>query len=254
MDQPSVPFPMSEMDFVMRTLRNLFPSISRIAAASLLMGIGCNRSDSDREPVSAKATPPAEVFTVHIDAGNNGAAPAAMKSTEGRDARKPRALIFESSGVARLPADGGSQEQWASAREAAVLDGFAKGIMEARRMAGLPDDEFTEQFSSRLTVAQRISSSGEEFEVKLLDRGMERLFLLRDGILQHPPHDFELVRKIFSETAGEFRLLPVDDAPLDRMVAKIGCYEKADMNSRFADQADGAAQSGGYDASEAQTP
>ncbi len=243
------------MDFVMRISRTSPALVFTSSAVCLLAinAVGCNRSSSNDEPVVQKAPPP-EVFTVRIDAGNNGAAPMVQKGYDPSKRRAPRALIFETSGVARLPDEGASQEEWAAVREAAVLDAFAKAIMEARRMAGLPEDEFVEEFSSRMTVAQRISVNGEEFEVRLVDRGMERLFLLRDTVLQHPPHDFELVRKIFAETNGEFTLLPVDEAPMGRMIAKVGCYEKAMLSGHFAENTEDSATPTDFDAADAQTP
>lgn len=192
----------------------------------------CN-SSKNRSRESVQQATPTEINTVRIDAGNNGAAPA-RQASHVEERRAPRALVFEISGVAPIPHDGGTQEEWAAARESAVIDALAKAIMESRRGAGLPDENFVEKLAPRLTVAHRITDEGEEFELRLADRGMERLFLIRDGVLQHPPHDFQLVRKIFSETSGAFALLPVDEAPLNRYVARVGCYQAIGMDSRLA--------------------
>ncbi|MBK8267173.1 MAG: hypothetical protein IPK83_02240 [Planctomycetes bacterium] len=192
----------------------------------------CNGS-KNRSQQSVREAAPTEINTVRIDAGNNGAAPA-RQASHVEERRAPRALVFEISGVAPIPHDGGTQEEWAAARESAVIDALAKAIMESRRGAGLSDENFVEKLAPRLTVAHRITDEGEEFELRLADRGMERLFLIRDGVLQHPPHDFQLVRKIFSETSGAFALLPVDEAPLNRYVARVGCYEQIGAESRLA--------------------
>ncbi|HWL92705.1 MAG TPA: hypothetical protein VNT79_04150 [Phycisphaerae bacterium] len=187
---------------------------------------GCGSNGRERGTAD-RTEPPVEAYTVHIDSGSNGAAaPVAAPRNDASTASK-RTLVFEAAGVGQFPNDGGPQEQWAAAREAAVLDAFAKAVIESRRSGGLPDEHFIEKISHRLTVAHRISDEGEEFEITLLDHGMERIFLIRDGALQHPPHDFELVRKIFAETGGEFALLPADDAPRDRYVARVGCYAVA---------------------------
>ncbi|MBX3395877.1 MAG: hypothetical protein KF841_10970 [Phycisphaerae bacterium] len=173
--------------------------------------------------------------TVRIDAGENGAAsPARSASADAHADRTPRALMFEVSGVALLPSDNAGQEQWAAAREAAVLDALAKAIMESRRGAGLSDDNFVEKLSPKLTASRRVSVDGDEFEIRLIDRGMERLFVMRDGILLHPPHDFALVRRIFTETGGAFSLLPADMSPTNRYVARVGCYEALGVESRMA--------------------
>jgi hypothetical protein len=216
----------------MSSPRSLRRSVLILTLCIPFIAAGCGNS-KNRSRESVQNAPPAEINTVRIDAGNNGAAPA-RQASHVEERTTPRALVFETSGVAPIPRDGGTQEEWASARESAVIDALAKAIMESRRGAGLSDENFVEKLGSRLTVAHRITDEGEEFEMRLADRGMERMFLIRDGELKHPPHDFELVRKVFSETNGAFVLLPVDEAPLSRYVARVGCYEQIGAESRLA--------------------
>lgn len=210
-------------------------------SASLSAMSGCS-SRNEPEPVSQATHSPN--YTVCIDSGNNGAASPVTPVTHAERRRPPRVLVFETSGVAPIPKDGGTQEEWAAARESAVLDALAEGIMESRRDAGLPDRNFVDKIAPRLTAAHRTTDAGEEFELRLVDRGLERIFLIRDGLLQHPPHDFELVRKIFTETNGAFTLLPVDEAPLNRYVARVGCYERIGVESRLAGEMASGADTG----------
>lgn len=213
--------------------RGMLISSACASSAVLLAGLaGCGPRSGAQSSIQ---TAPQPSHTVRIDAGENGAAsPARSVSADDRTDQKPRALMFEISGVAVLPSDGATQEQWAAAREAAVLDALAKAIMESRREAGLSDDNFVEKLAPKLTASRRVSVDGDEFEVRLIERGMERLFMIRDGVLLHPPHDFALVRKIFSETGGAFSLLPADMSPTNRYVARVGCYEAIGVNSRLA--------------------
>ena len=223
-----------EMDF------NMSRCFQFAAVCSLfltpLLAPGCGSKNRNQPDVVQSA--PVDVHTVHIDTGDNGAAGRATSVAHREQSPAPRSLVFETSGVAPVPEDGASQEEWASAREAAVLDALAKAVIESRRAAGLSEDNFVETFASRLFIAHRITDDGKEFEVRLKDHGMERLFLVRDGRLQHPPHDFELVRKIFHETGGEFALLPTRNAPLSRYVARVGCYAMPASNARFAGEVD----------------
>ncbi len=230
MDRVPVATTAIEMDFNMsRCFRS---AVICSMVLTPLLALGCGSKNRNQPAVAQSA--PVDVHTVHIDAGNNGAAGRVATIAHREQAPAPRSLVFETSGVVPVPEDGASQEEWASAREAAVLGALAKAVIESRRSAGLSDENFVETFASRLFIAHRTTDDGVEFEVRLKDHGMERLFLLRDGRLQHPPHDFELVRKIFHETGGEFALLPNRHAPLSRYVARVGCYAKPASNARFA--------------------
>jgi len=195
--------------------------------ACLLAVAGCGPSQRVEQ-----AKPSQRSYTIHIDRSENGAAQRSGGLATDDQIALPRKLAFEVSGVGRKAPAGATQEQRAAARQAAIIDAFVKALIEARRSRGQPVADFTAKLGPRLTVIHRTLAGGDEVEVRLLARGVQKVFVVRDGVLQHLPHDFSLVRKIFEETHGEFSLLPADPATgSDVYVARVGCYVPAGMES-----------------------
>ncbi|MCG8407182.1 MAG: hypothetical protein MI923_18445 [Phycisphaerales bacterium] len=167
-----------------------------------------------------------EVFKVQIDRQENGAAQSPQENP-GHESKQtqPRRLAFEVTGFGRQPLAHGTQERRAAARQAAIIDAFCKALIEARRSRGQPASNFTAKLGQHLTVAHRDIGSGDEFEVRLVAGGAEKRFIVQDGVLQHLPHDFKLIHKLFDETRGEFSLLPTGpSAAPDTYVANVGYY------------------------------
>ena len=182
--------------------------------------VGCGPAER-----TGGASQSAEGLTIRIDRNENGAAFRSGGEVAEPRIAVPRRLAFEVSGTARSAPAGASQEQRAAARQAAIIDAFGKALIEARRSRGQPVSDFTAKLGPRLTVIHRTVGTGDEIEVRLIARGVQKVFVVRDGVLQHLPHDVSMVRKIFDESNGEFSLLPADQAARsDVCVAKVGCY------------------------------
>lgn len=200
------------------------------AAFCCVVLVGCGPAE---RPADVAQT--AEGMTIHIDRNENGAAFRSDGEAVEPRVAMPRKLAFEVSGTARSAPAGASQEQRAAARQAAIIDAFGKALIEARRSRGQPVSDFTAKLGPRLTVIHRTIGTGSEFEVRLIARGVQKVFVVRNGVLQHLPHDAGLVRKVFEETNGEFSLLPADQiASSDVCVAKVGCYVPAAMDGALA--------------------
>ncbi len=181
------------------------------------------------------ASESAEGLTIHIDRNENGAAFGSGGEAAGPRIAIRRRLAFEVSGMAPTAPAGASHEQRAAARQAAIIDAFGKALIEARRSRGQSVADFTAKLGRRLTVVHRTVGTGDEIEVRLIARGVQKVFIARDGVLQHLPHDVSLVRKIFDESNGEFSLLPADEAVRsDVCVAKVGCYVPVAMEGALA--------------------
>lgn len=192
--------------------------------------VGCGSKER-----AERASGTAGGLTIHIDRNENGAAfRSGGEASEPRVAI-PRKLAFEVSGMARVAPAGASKEQRVAARQAAIIDAFGKALIEARRSRGQTVSDFTAKLGPRLTVIHRTVGDGDEIEVRLIARGVQKVFVVRDGVLQHLPHDVSLVRKVFDESNGEFSLLPADRAArTDVCVAKVGCYVPMAMGGALA--------------------
>jgi hypothetical protein len=144
--------------------------------------------------------------------------------------RAPRALTFEMSGFAAPPAGAITTEARTAAMQAAVLDAFVKALIEARRSRGQTTADFTARMGPRLTITHRQIGDGYEAEVTLISRGEDSTFVVRDGVLQHPPHEIRLLRQVFEETNGEFSLLSTEwSAPSGGCQATVACYRPAGL-------------------------
>jgi hypothetical protein len=61
------------------------------------------------------------------------------------------------------------------------------------------------------------------------------VFVVRNGVLQHPPHDLKAIQSMFAETNGEFSLLETDwSTGEDDYSAKVGCYVPEGMSTAIA--------------------
>jgi hypothetical protein len=136
----------------------------------------------------------------------------------------PRAFAFEMAGFS-APVHGATQEQRTAAAQAAIIDAFCRALIEARRARGQSGVDFTTAIGSRLTVRHCKTDDGYQVEIGVISRGVETSFVVRNGRLQHPPHDVKLLQRIFDETNGEFSLLGTEWQPgAGICVAKVGCY------------------------------
>lgn len=201
----------------------------------LLMGIGVAcQTPKTSEPVQTAASPE---YAIRVDRANNGAAATGEEVDLAAVSDRPRTLAFEMVGYSETAPDA-TPEQRAAATQAAVIDAFSKALIEARAMRGQSTADFTARFGPRMTVTHRIKAGGNEVRIGLTYRGVESLFIIRDGVLQHPPQDLTLVRRIFDETNGEFSLLATDATSTGGVaLAKVACYLPAGLDSRLAGDA-----------------
>lgn len=206
-----------------------------IPAIGVLGVIGCQAADRHDEKKQAH-----EIFSVQIDR-NRQDAPAFHRADDRLpDRMLPRRLAFEVVGFSRRPGLGASQEARAAARQAAIIDAFSRGLIETRRSRGQSVSDFTAKLGRRLTVIHRTLDTGYEVEVRLIASGLEKKFIVRNGVLQHLPHDFELIHRMFAETRGEFSLLPAhSQMGSDIQVAKVGCYLPRGLEGALAGDIDG---------------
>lgn len=148
----------------------------------------------------------------------------------------PRSLAFEVTGFASQT---GAAEDNASVKQAAILDAFVRALVESRRVRGETTGDFTTKIGRRVTVVHRQIGEGYEAQITLIARGVDTTFVVRDGVLQHEPHDLKLLRQVFDETNGEFALLAADWHPgLRGCNARVACYEPASSVRMAGDPAE----------------
>jgi hypothetical protein len=200
-----------------------------IACGALLI----TACQSPEQPKTAAPTP--EAFTIHIDRGDNGAVKGRRHNREDKRTPLPRVLAFEMSGIGEKPPAVSEADSHAAARQAAVIEAFASALIEARRSRGQPTADFSAKLGPRLTVRHESLYQGRAIEVRLNTRGVETVFTVRNGELQHPPRDFAIVRRVFAETNGEFSLLAAGPATAsDQYVATVACYLPRPMGTALA--------------------
>lgn len=174
-------------------------------------------------------------YAITLDQGDNGAVAASNRAGGAEHAVMARTLSFEMAGFSRRPATGDQREQRAAATQAAIIDALCKALIEARRDRGQTDADFTARLGPRLTVTHCTTNDGDEVHIELISRGVETTFAIRDGRLQHPPHDLKLIHRIFEETNGEFSLFGTDwSADTGTCVATVGCYLPAGLGAALA--------------------
>ncbi len=195
--------------------------------------LGCWGCGPRGEVNQAPATD--SMFTIDIDQGRNGAVDATQRAARDERHAIPRTLSFEMAGFGHLDPDADTPEQRASAGQAAILDALCRAMIEARRSRGRPDSDFIARLGPRLTISHCSTDEGYDVEVNLICRGVETTFLVRNGILQHPPRNLKLIHRIFEETNGEFSILGTDWSPSTRTcVAKVGCYVPMGLGEALA--------------------
>ncbi|MFQ5429066.1 MAG: hypothetical protein ACE5E1_02045 [Phycisphaerae bacterium] len=201
--------------------------------------VGC------QEPQKPAADAPrtAKHYPVRLDRGDNGAAVHSTAGPSERDRLQPRRLAFEITGFASGAPDGATQqEQRAAARQAAIIDALGCAVIESRRSRGLSVDDFTATLGPRLTLTHRTTDDGNEFEVRLTTRGLEKVLIVRNGVLQDLPNDFDLIHEVFAATHGEFSLLGAEPlgASGRQYAATVGCYVPAGLETAVAGNPSGA--------------
>jgi hypothetical protein len=173
-------------------------------------------------------------YKIHVDRANNGAAKAIADNDAADAADQQRTLAFEMVGYSTTAQDA-TAEQRVAASQAAVIDAFCKALIEARTARGESSADFTTKIGPRLMVAHRTIDGGYEVQISLMYRGIESLFVVRNGVLQHPPQDLGLIRRLFEETNGEFSLLTMDASDSGSVaLAKVGCYRPAGFDARLS--------------------
>lgn len=178
-----------------------------LAAICLVSGCQSQRSAGVQENGAG--------YTVRIDRATRVSGP--------EESAPPRQLAFEVVGFA---SDSGTSDDTTSVKQAAILDAFVRAMVESRRVRGETTGDFTTKIGRRVTVVHRQIGEGYEAQITLIARGVDTTFVVRDGVLQHEPHDLKLLRQVFDETNGEFALLAADWHPgLRGCNARVACYE-----------------------------
>ena len=184
---------------------------------------GCGPGARNAQAVAARDAASNTGFTVRIDRRDNGAAATARSAQEQKAIA--RELAFQMVGQAATVSGRPSHEARVAASQAAVIDAFTKALSEARRARGQSTSDFSAKIGPRLTFTHKALPDGDEVTVRIVSRGIESRFIVRDGELQHPPHDVRLLRQVFKETNGEFALIRTDDTSRSGCVqATVACY------------------------------
>lgn len=201
-------------------LRSFTITMTAIALAfPLYAGCGGSRSASSSHGTSA------ESLSIKVDRSENGAAINAPTRANSEFVAPPREFAFSVVGTAPHASSKHSTEARAAASQAAIIDAFGAALREARKSRGQPTSDYTAKIGANLTVMDRTTGDTRELTVCLRYRGVDNTIIVRDGILQQPPVDFRLIRRLFDETNGEFSLLATDTSSRDGLVlATVGCY------------------------------
>jgi len=208
-------------------LRSRLSIVTNLAAFALVCG-AC------QSPQNVAHTVPSHddnAYVIRLDGPSNGPPTVpAVRSLE-------RRFDFEVAGFAQASAEADADQRMA-ARQAAIIEALGRALIEIRRGRGQPTDEFTARIGPRLTISRRRLADGYELQVLLVARGEETAFIVRDGVLQHPPQDFAILQKVFQETDGEFVLLASDRTLSgDACEARVACYRPAVLDTSLAGDA-----------------
>jgi hypothetical protein len=207
-------------------------------AAGLCLPIsGCAAPTARQNPESSAE----KTFTINIDRSRNGSA-ASTSVRDKQSGRPPRTLAFRVTGRAPRVAQASTEARAASA-QAAIVDALIKALIEARTARGQTVGDFSVKIGPRLTIEHHVLAAGYEAKIALNHRGVEKNFVVRDGVLQHPPEDFELIQRLFDETNGEFSLWSIEDSSPNpgapRVMATVGCYLPTGFDPSIPDQVAG---------------
>ena len=191
---------------------------------------GCS-SKRDMQTATVDEAP---VYTVQIDRSENGAATGRRAKADDGSAVLPRSLAFEMVGEASA-SQASSTEARAAAGQAAILDAFVRSLIEARRERGQSTADFSARMGHRLAITHKSLPNGYIAEISLITGGVENVFKLKNGVLEGPPADMKLIRKLFAETNGEFSLLATDWSDhRGTCQARVACYLPAGLSTRLA--------------------
>lgn len=208
-----------------------------VALFSLMVGLAGGCSDSSMTANRGEQPSAPDGPTITLNQVDNGAVGEATSPVSNPPAL-PRLLAFEMAGFSRQSTAVQTQEDRAAAAQAATIDALCQALIEARRSRGQSVTDFTAQLGPRLTVTHCTANGGYQIEVDLISRGVKTAFLVRDGFLQHPPHDLRLLQQVFAETNGEFSLLGAEWSPdTSAYVARVGCYVPAEFGEALAGEA-----------------
>jgi hypothetical protein len=201
-------------------------------ALTVALLCGCQPAQKARQTASAE-----EDFGVRIDRSQNGAAAAAptQRSADQKASATPHTLAFAMTGAGKMSEPSTSPEQRIAASQAAIIEAFCKAVVEARQVNGQTDGAFSTDFGPRLKVSRTAVEGGYESRVTLVSRGIETTFVVRDGRLQHEPHDLHQVQQIFDATNGEFALLGTSMSPVKgECLATVAHYVPGELDSALA--------------------
>ncbi len=205
-------------------MRSGFSSLSRHLVFGLLVSsialCGCH--PTNESPYGPGKQRP---YIVRVDPTENGAASDNGDSSAAFSRDRPRRLAFKITGEAPHPAGASGAEARVAASQAAIINAFMNALIEARRARGQPTDNFTAHLGPRLTASHRTVEGKAESRITLVHDGRTSRLTVFDNLLQHPPVDIRLIRRIFEETNGEFSLLSTDEMRGETLAsATVACY------------------------------
>ncbi len=208
------------MPTMQMTRRRFVALATWLLCASVSFQAGCN-SPNAGGPSAEPAAGPA----VNLDRTDNGAAVRLTRRAPRDDRRLQRPLSFVMTGSAPFAAGDSTTDSRAAATQAAVIDALFAAVVENRRDAGESIVNFTQHLGPRVSLTHLSLEGRDEIRVKLASTRGESEFVVRDGVLTHPPYDFETLRRVFEATDGEFSLLETRrDALQKSITARVGCY------------------------------
>lgn len=221
----------------MQTIRKKAVTLAGwIACVILCCHTGC--AQQDRE---APKSEPAEVAgpAINIDRTHNGAAIRLARRAPRDVPRMQRPLSFEMCGTAPEAAGDSTRDARAAATQAAIVNALFSAVVETRRAKGEPVVNFTANLGPRLTITHLSFEGGQEIRLSLSSARGDSEFVVRNGVLTHPPHDLETVRRVFDATNGEFSLIDTQRDELSGAItARVGCYGPASAETAIAADVD----------------
>jgi hypothetical protein len=201
-----------------------FHRVSPLSLFSVALLAGCGSART----VAVSDTSTQADYKVRIQRSG----PASASDTMASPARD---LAFEVSGFGGATVGNDKSDEKTSVTQAAIVDALVKALVEARRSRGQTTGDFTTKLGPRVTIVHRQIGDGYEAQITLLARGVDTTFIVRDGVLQHEPHDLKLLRQVFDETNGEFALLGTTWKSVQHgCEARVACYQPAGMEGAVA--------------------
>lgn len=201
----------------------------RLRTASLIALLpltACDALRHSERPAGPDQPPP----TVRVDPSANGAAPSRGPPVAGIEFAGRR-LAYVIRGVGRADDHVADPDRRPSMSQAAVVEALCGAVAEARRLRGESGADLTVPLSPRLTITTKSAGpETHEVELTLVVNGRSNVFRARGGVLQHPPNDLSIVRRVFEETHGDYALISTEfDLDGNQCVAVVGAYRPADL-------------------------